>query len=156
RLKDDKAAVRAGAAKALGAMGKAGREAGYARLIETLRDADSAVSTAAHEALAQLGAPLAADLAKFQALLTDPSDVVRRFAAESLLQLKQSAAPAADDLIKAATLDTTPEVRKVALQALAAAAPRAPASVAMFRKALSDKDAGVARQAASALAALPA
>src|SRR5206468_3406396 len=45
---------------------------------------------------------------------------------------------------------------KLAIQALAAAAPRAMASVMMFHKALSDKEAPVARQAAIALASLPA
>lgn len=154
-LKDESAEVRVLAAKALGAVGKAGRATAQPKLIEALRDPDETVSTAARAAVAQIGPPVATELGMYRTLLADQSAPVRRFAVDALLQLKEAAEPASADLSKAALEDALPDVRRRALQALAAAAPRAENAPMVFRKALADVDVTVARQAVVALATLP-
>ncbi len=160
-LKDGDATLRTRAARALGLLGPKNRDFVQPLLVESLRDTDDNVVTAARQGLDALGIAPPAEVKPLALLLADPVEVVRRYALDALAAMKENARPAAADLVRIAARDPSAELRRLALQALAAIDPRDKATLDVFVLGLKDRETAVARQAvkglvqAGAEAALP-
>lgn len=150
-LKEKEPALRARAARTLGICAANQKALVRPLLVEGLRDADAAVTKAAREALTALGPPTPDDAKKLPPLLADPSEVVRRYALDSLVALKEEAVAAIPDIADLAAKDASADLRRASLQALADIQPRDAAALAAFNKALTDRDVAVARQAVQGL-----
>jgi WD40 repeat protein len=145
-------AVRARAAGALAGIGPAAKDVAQAPLLELMRDPDEQVSAAATAALVKVARPTRAEVPALTRNLGDAAAAVRRYAAAALGELGPAAAEAVPNLAEAATRDQSPEVRRLAVAALAMVQPEGKAAVEAYTRALADADVKVAREAAAALA----
>ncbi len=150
-LKDGDPTLRTRAARALGLLGPKNRDLVQPLLIEALRDTNADVSTAARQGLDALGLAPPSELKPLTAFLADPVDVVRRYALDALAGMKENARPAAAEVVRVASRDASPELRRVALQALTAINPRDKIVLDAFAAGLKDPSASVVRQAVKGL-----
>lgn len=132
-LEDPDKAVRTAAIEAAGQMrgvpGVADKVAAAFR-----QDTDPEVRAAAAEAVVELAEPTIADVPALRIILVDGPPTARRSAALKLAQLKADAAPAVDDLIARATMDSEADVQAASLKALAGLGPTASKAVPIATK----------------------
>ncbi len=151
-LKDSDPAVKRKAAELLGGLGLPVRDAARKALVDALHDAD--VGAAAAAALAKMGPPTKEDYTDLLLCLRDKAEAARRYALTGLRDIGPDAAEYAPYLCDEVTDDASPELRRLAVAALLAAAPDAPGSLDAFGRAVGDADPEVRRAAVAALVKL--
>jgi HEAT repeat protein len=153
-LRDDAAAVRTQAARALGRIGPSAAAVAD-QLIPLLKDADETVRCQAAEALGQVGGEEGPTVAALVELLQDASAPVKASAARALGALKKAAAPAVPALV-ALLQDREESVRTAAAEAIAQVGPLNGAATESLVEGLASLDNVVRAQTAEALGTIGA